>query len=330
LKKIVIFSLFLSGIVSYAQTGANVYPFLNIPVSARQAALGGDAITIRDYDASFAIANPALLNKDSDKQLSVNGAAYLADSKYGTIAYARDFENGHMATVNARYMSYGSIPRTDESGYENGTFSASDVAIGAGYAYQFEEDWTIGGGLNFITSKIDNYTSSAIAGTAGITYHNKKSKEVASLVLRNFGYQFKSFNGTRENLPFRIDLGYTRTLKAIPLAITITAHDLQEFDISSPYNVDGQEVNVGRKIADHFSVGAELFPEKNFNIRLGYNVKRGNEMAVADQRNFSGLSGGFGIKLARFRLDYAHIRYHNASNVNQIGISVDLSSHAGY
>ena len=101
MKKIIIFSLFLSGIVSYAQTGTNVYPFLNVPVSARQAALGGDAISIRDYDVSFAIANPALLNKDSDKQLSVNATAYLADSKYGTIAYAKDFENGHMATINA-------------------------------------------------------------------------------------------------------------------------------------------------------------------------------------------------------------------------------------
>ncbi|WP_419867800.1 type IX secretion system protein PorQ [Chryseobacterium sp. CT-SW4] len=327
MKKVIIFSLFLAGIVSYAQTGTNVYTFLNIPVSARQAALGGDAITLRDYDVSFAIANPALLNPDSDKQLSVNGAAYLADSKFGTIAFAKDLDNGHMVTANARYMSYGSIPRTDESGLENGEFTASDVAIGAGYAYQFEEDWTIGGGLNFITSKIDNYTSSAISGTAGITYHNKKNKEVASLVLRNFGYQLSSFNGVRENLPFRIDLGYTKILKAIPLAITITAHDLQKFDISSEYNVNGDKVNVGRKIADHFSLGAELFPEKGFNIRLGYNVKRGNELAVADQRNFSGLSAGFGIKISKFRLDYAHVRYHNSSNVNQIGISVDLSGH---
>lgn len=327
MKKIVIFSLFLSGIVSYAQTGTNVYPFLNIPVSARQAALGGDAISIRDYDVSFAIANPSLLNKDSDKQLSVNGAAYLADSKYGTVAFAKDLDNGHMVTLNARYLSYGSIPRTDESGYENGEFKASDVAVGAGYAYQFEEDWTIGGGLNFITSKIDNYTSSAIAGNLGVTYYNKKNKEVLSLVLRNFGFQLKSFNGVKENLPFRVDLGYTRILKVIPLAITITAHDLQKLDISSEYNINGQEVNLGRKIADHFSIGAELFPEKGFNIRLGYNVKRGNELAVADQRNFSGLSAGFGIKLSKFRIDYAHVRYHNSSNVNQIGVSMDLSGH---
>lgn len=329
MKKVLIFSLILSGIVSFAQNGTNVYSFLNIPVSARQAALGGDAITIRDYDVSFAIANPSLLNPDSDKQLSVNATAYLADSKYGTIGFAKELENGHMVTVNARYMSYGNIPRTDESGFEMGEFSASDVAVGAGYAYRFEEDWTIGGGLNFITSKIDTYSSSAISGNAGITYHNKQNKEVASLVFRNFGYQFKSFNGERENLPFRIDLGYTKILKAFPLAITITAHDLQKFDISSEYNLNDQEVNIGRKIADHFSIGAELFPEKNFNVRLGYNAKRGNELAVVDQRNFSGLSAGFGLKISKFKIDYAHVRYHNSSNVNQLGLSIDLSSHRG-
>jgi hypothetical protein len=91
-------------------------------------------------------------------------------------------------------------------------------------------------------------------------------------------------------------LGYTRILKVIPLAVTITAHDLQEFNISSQYNVNGQEVNTGRKIADHFSIGAELFPEKGFNIRLGYNVKEGNELAVADQRNFQDFLQDSGLK----------------------------------
>ena len=329
MKKALYISLFLSGFFSFAQNGTSVYPFLNIPVSARQAALGGDAISIRDSDVAFTIANPSLLNKDSDGQLSLNAAMYLADSKYGTIAYAKDLDNGHMVTINGRYMNYGNIPRTDDSGFEMGEFTASDVSVGGGYAYQFEENWTIGGGLNFITSKIDTYTSSAISGTAGVTYHHKKNKEALSVVFRNFGYQFKSFNGTREYLPFRIDLGYTRILKNFPLAVTVTAHDLQKLDISSDLNVNGQEINFGRKIADHFSIGAELFPERSFNVRLGYNVKRGNELAVIDQRNFSGLSAGFGIKLSRFKLDYAHVRYHNSSNVNQIGISVDLTSRRG-
>jgi hypothetical protein len=66
----------------------------------------------------------------------------------------------------------------------------------------------------------------AVVGNAGVTYHNKQSNETIALVFRNFGYQFKSYNGIRENVAFRVDLGYTRVLDEFPLAFTITAHDL--------------------------------------------------------------------------------------------------------
>ena len=36
-----------------------VYPFLNVPFLARQAVLGGDAVSVRDYDVNFAAINPA-------------------------------------------------------------------------------------------------------------------------------------------------------------------------------------------------------------------------------------------------------------------------------
>lgn len=307
-----------------AQDGSTIYPFLNIPVSARQAALGGDAISVRDYDLAFTTVNPSLLNLDMEERISVNYAAYLADSNYGTISYARDLGYGHLLSVNARYMDYGKMPRTDESSEILGEFGASDAAFGVGYAYQFEDEWTVGGAVNLVTSKIDNYTSMAVAGTGAITYHRKKRKETVSLVARNFGYQFKTYNGTRERLPLRIDLGYSKILEEFPIAVTVTAHDLQKFDISQEYNINGQETTFFGKVFDHFSFGAELFPEENFNIRLGYNVKRGGELAVLDQRSFSGLSAGFGVKISSFRFDYAHVRYHNASNVNMIGLSMDL------
>ena len=324
-------SLFLGAtIFSHAQTGENVYTFLNIPISARQAALGGDAVSIRDYDVSMAIINPSLMNLDMDQRISVNYASYLADSKIGTLSYAKDIGRGHLIGLNARYMDYGSIPRTDEAGTINGDFSPSDASIGLSYAYQFEEDWTIGATTNFISSKIDHYTSMAISGTVGITYHVNEHKETFTLVARNFGYQFKTYNGQREMLPFRIDFGYTKILNEFPLALTITAHDLQKFNISQDYNNNGQEISKLRKIADHFSIGAELFPEQSFNLRLGYNVKRGNELAVLDQRSFSGLSAGFGVKISSFRFDYAHVRYHNSSNMNLFGLTLDLIEVGGY
>ena len=312
-----------------AQEGTNVYPFLNIPASARQAALGGDAVSIRDFDVSFAAVNPGLMNLEQDQMMSINYSSYLADSKYGTISYVKDLEEGHLIGFNARYMDYGKIPRTDESAQISGDFGAMDASVGLSYAYQFDEDFTIAASTNFVTSKIDSYTSMAVVANAGVTYHNAESRETLALVFRNFGYQFKSFNGTRENVAFRVDLGYTKILDEFPLAFTITAHDLQKLNISQDFDNNGQPINWSRKVADHFSVGAELFPEQAFNIRLGYNVRRGNELAVLDQRSFAGLSAGFGIKISSFRFDYAHVRYHNASNVNMFGITLDLIEVSG-
>lgn len=325
LKKLFILPILSFSITVMAQTGTTVYNFLNTPVSARQAALGGNAISITDYDPAFAASNPSLMNKEMDRKIALNAAMYLADSKYGTISFVRDLENGHLVNIHARYMDYGNMTRTDESGFEMGSFSAADVAIGAGYAYQFEDEWTVGGNLNFITSKIDTYSSMAVSANAGITYHIDKRGESASLVFRNFGYQFKPFNGEREKMPFSVDLGYTRRLEKFPLAFTITAHDLQMFDISSQFNNNGQEVGFFRKVLDHVSLGAELFPERNFNLRLGYNVKRGNELAVLDQRSFSGISAGVGMRFGAFRVDYTHARYHSAANLNQIGIIYDFT-----
>lgn len=322
-KNIVVFVSLFSCILS-AQVGTNVYPFLNIPASARQAALGGDAVSVRDYDVAFAAINPGLMNLDQDKMISFNYSNYLAGSQYGTLSYVKDLEEGHLIGFNARYMDYGKMPRTDESAQISGEFGAMDASVGMAYAYQFDDDFTIAGGANFITSKIDNYTSMAVTGTAGVTYHNKRSNETVALVFRNFGYQFKPFNGVRENVAFRVDLGYTRILDEFPLAFTITAHDLQKLNISQDFDSNGQEISSIRKMADHLSFGVELFPQQSFNLRFGYNVKRGNELAVLDQRSFTGLSAGFGIKISSFRFDYAHVRYHNSTNVNMLGITLDL------
>ena len=317
-----LFFIMISNVV-FSQTGTTVYQFLNIPISPRQAVLG-DAVSVRDYDVNFTAANPALMNLEMDKMLSVNYASYLADTKIGSINYVRDMEEGHLVSFNARYMDYGSMPRTDESSNINGDFSAMDASVGLGYAYQFEDNWTIGMNVNFVTSKIDTYSSSAITGNAGVTYYFDKTNETLALVFRNFGYQISPYNGVREKLPFRVDLGYTKILSEFPVAFTLTAHDLQEFNISAETDINGQPTKFGRKALDHLSLGAELFPGQAFNLRVGYNVKRGGELAVLDQRNFTGLSAGLSIKISSFRFDYSHMRYHNASNVNMIGLTMDL------
>src|SRR5690606_33304378 len=104
----------------------------------------------------------------------------------------------------------------------------------------------------------------------------------------------------------------------------IAFHDLQKFEIPKPHNAIGQEPGTLRKIIDHVSVGGELFPGRGFNVRLGYNFKRGNELRLEDARTFAGLTYGFGIRIHAFRFEFAHANYYKGSNSNHFGLTINL------
>jgi hypothetical protein len=72
-------------------------------------------------------------------------------------------------------------------------------------------------------------------------------------------------------------------------------------------------------------VGAEFFPDKAFNARLGYNFRRGEELSLTETRTFAGFSAGFGLKMGRFKFDYAYTKYHPVSNSNTISLLIDLT-----
>jgi hypothetical protein len=70
--------------------------------------------------------------------------------------------------------------------------------------------------------------------------------------------------------------------------------------------------------------GIELFPQKSFNIRLGYNFRRGEELLVLNQRNFSGVSLGFGLRINKLKFNYSYSRYTLAANTSLFGLTINL------
>jgi hypothetical protein len=89
-------------------------------------------------------------------------------------------------------------------------------------------------------------------------------------------------------------------------------------------NVTLNEPNVFTNASRHLVLGAELFPEKGFNLRLGYNVQRAHELRLTSIRTFSGLSLGFGLKLKRFKLNYAFSKYHPVADSHSFGLMIAL------
>src|ERR1035438_299467 len=70
--------------------GSGTYEFLNLPNSARVAAMGGVNIAVRDSDVNSAFQNPSLLDSTMANQFSVSYVSYFAGIYWGYVAYAMD------------------------------------------------------------------------------------------------------------------------------------------------------------------------------------------------------------------------------------------------
>lgn len=329
--------LFLMSFVTYSQVGGeSIYNFLNVPTSARQAALGGKVLTITD-DVNQPFWNPSTINVDMDNQAGVNYLNYLTDINYASVSFAHMI-NRNFGTIQGGviYANYGEFIEADETGEEIGTFKAYDMALSVGYAYEFmHSNFSVGANVKLINSVIHDYSSFGIAADLGIIYRNEDLPYVFTLVARNVGYQITTFDGTQEDVPLEIALGASYRVENVPVRLYVTVDNLQQWSVAKPNptnsvtDIDGtvidEEISFFDNTMRHFVLGVELFPESGFNLRLGYNFRRAKELQLDDIRTFAGFSAGFGLKMGRFKLNYAYTKYHPAENTSTFSLLIDLA-----
>ena len=324
-------------LLAIAQVGGEAtYQFLNLVSSPRQAALGGKVFTNVDYDVTQGLFNPATINVEMDNQLALNYTSYLGGISYGTAAYAYTIDR-RTQTFHAgiTYVNYGQFDGFDEDGNSTGTFSGNETALSIGYALQVGySDFYFGGNLKLITSKLEQYTSFGAAVDLGLVYINDDLDFNAALVVRNLGSQITTYADLNEPLPFELAFGMSQRLENVPIRWHVTFENLQQWPIARPNparvtndlggNQTSEKIGFLGQVIRHTILGAELFPEGGFNIRLGYNFRRAEELRIVDQRNFSGLSAGFSIKMNKMRFSYTHAKYTSAANSSFFGLQIDL------
>ncbi|MBT8253128.1 MAG: type IX secretion system protein PorQ [Flavobacteriaceae bacterium] len=327
----------LSATALFAQLGGEAtYQFLNLVSSPRQAALGGKVLTNVDYDVTQGLYNPATINVEMNNQLALNYSSYLGGISYGTAAYAYTWDRrAQTFHIGMTYINYGNFDGYDEDGNSTGSFTGNEAALSFGYARQIGyTDFYLGGNLKVITSQLEQYNSIGVAIDAGLIYINTDIDFNAALVVRNAGTQITTYAGQNEPLPFEIDFGMSQTLEHVPIRWHVTLENLQEWPIgrANPArdqsdlegNITSEKVGFFSNVIRRTIIGAELFPDKGFNLRIGYNFRRAEELRILEQRNFSGLSFGIGIKLNKMRFSYTHARYSSAANSSFFGLQIDL------
>lgn len=300
------------------------------------AALGGKVVTNYDYDPVQAIWNPASINPEMDNQLSLNYTNYIGDINYGTAAYAYSWDRRtQVIHAGVTYMNYGTFDGYDESGIPTNSFGGSEVAISVGHARNIPfTDFHIGVNAKIISSKLEQYSSLGGALDVGVMYYKEDWDLNITAVGRNIGTQFTPYHEEYEPLPFELLLGISQTLENIPVRWHFTLENMQKWKVafSNPAreetdlegNVKKENINFVNNALRHMILGVELFPESGFNVRLGYNFRRGEELRIEEKRAFAGLSGGFSIKLNKFRLSYSYAKYSTAANASFFGLNLDL------
>ncbi|HBK82639.1 MAG TPA: penicillin-binding protein [Flavobacterium sp.] len=337
LKKGVVIIIILQSSFCFTQIGGKyVYQFLNLAQSPRQAALGGKTVTVVDYDVNQAFYNPATINSKMDNHLATSYGSYYGEVSYGTAAYAYTYDR-HLETfhVGVSYINYGKFERRDEIGNIEGEFTGSEVAVSFGYAKNIPySDFYVGANAKLISSSLESYSSFGAAVDLGILYIDEPNDINYGLAIRNLGIQIKPYSDTNEKLPLAIDFGISQLMENVPIRWHFTMENLQQWNIAfsnpnrSQTSLDGsvqkEKVSFFNNALRHMIIGAELFPEKGFNIRLGYNYRRAEELRILQQRNFSGLSVGIGIKFGTFKFDYSYSRYTAAANTSLFGLTINF------
>ncbi|OUV75311.1 MAG: hypothetical protein CBC83_02725 [Flavobacteriales bacterium TMED123] len=340
MKRLFIFSLlFVIANISFAQIGGeNTFAILDFNPSVRTNAMGGELISIIDNDVDITATNPALLNSKMYKKISFSFIDYFNDINAVAVNYATESEKLGMLFFGVKALNYGQFLLTDETGVELGKFSANEQVLTIGISKQLNEEFIIGVNLNFINSKLEQYSSFGLSSNIGLSYYNDERKICISVLAKDFGGQLSSYTDEKENLPFQLQMGVSKQLAHLPFRFSIVAHHLNKFDISNNYleptvtdPISGEEIanedSFGKKMLRHLVLGGELNPgRKNLFIRGGFNFQRRQDMQLITSPLLVGFSWGLGFKISKFQLNYSRATYHLAGASNNFSFSTNLSS----
>lgn len=328
----------LVNISAQAQTGGNnTYEFLNLPTSARIAALGGNVISVKDNDLNLAFQNPSLLNPAMSKQLALNYVPYFADIKYGYVAYSQDYKNIGTFSAGIHYVDYGDFIKADNTGAITGSFGAKEYSFNLAYSRPVYNQFTAGATLKTIYSKLEEFTSLGLAADLGITYYSENNNFGIAAVIKNIGAQISTYTpGNHEPIPFEVQLGLSYRLSKAPLRFTLIGQHLEKpnltyTDPSKENETDPisgevieQKISLFEKIGRHAILGTEILITQNFNLRIGYNYMRRKDLGLETRMSISGFSGGFGFRISKFHFSYGRAAYHLAGASNHFSITTNI------
>jgi hypothetical protein len=295
-------SILKSDIAVYASSGEEGASFLDIPVGAGPAAMGG-AYTSLANDAYAATYNPGGLGFLESTQFSGQHLSYLESIHYEYLSFAVPLKGANCASGSdcpgsaiggsVQYLGSGDIQGMDQTGAPTGEFSSYYAAYNLSYGRSLSEKLSLGLTGKMINAKLDDVSANAFAADLGAMYKVQGNLMLAAS-LTNVGSKLK-FLSEGDSLPMAFHVGGS-------------------WRPSAQWMVTSEVVYPKTGLAS-FHIGGEWRPLEMLALRTGYRTDTVKELSA-----LAGYSLGLGLNVWGQELGYAWLPYGDLGNTHYISL----------
>lgn len=284
-------------------TGGTGAPFLMLAVGARESAMAG-AVVAAELDANALFWNPAGLVGIQYPQVTFNHSEHLLETRYDAVAAARKFENiGSVGAGVLGFFTGGLEKRTGPSDEPQASFGGYNLCFNLGYGRKMSSALSSGLNAKIVYEKMEEYTSTAFAFDAGISYLTNIKRLKVAAALQNIGTMTR-FRHEPFSLPasFKVGVSYVAKEDVLMVASEI----LKPFQDAAEYRLGG-ELKIG----------------ESAHVRAGYRTGFTHLGGVA------GFVAGAGFGLNQMTIDYAVDPYGPLGISHKISVSYSFGKSEG-
>jgi len=198
----------------FSKVGTTGFVFLQIPVTARYAALGETGITLPDLQSEGIFVNPALIALTERKILvNLSYADWYVETSHQAIGISYNLGTLGTIGVNGLYFNFGDIQKTrnpfpTETGsyIDLGSYSAAGMAFGLSFARLLTDQFSLGTTVKYVREEIDQYHADNIIVDIGFLFYTGFQSLRVGAFLQNFGLDAK-YVEQKFKMPQQMKLG---------------------------------------------------------------------------------------------------------------------------
>lgn len=279
----------------HENAGTRAMTFLKIGVGAKAIGMGESQVAATD-DLYAAFWNPAGLVNLERPQLALMHNEWFAEINQEFVGIALPIGKSNTVGISANYLSFGDIQGRDQDGNLTEIFRPYDLAMILSYAHAFGD--TLGFGVNakYMREQISDENGTGIAFDFGGLYAFSKLPLSIGINAQNVGPRVKYVEDAFQ-LPFVLRVGTAYRFFNDNAILTM--------DFIRPTDNDNAiGAGIGYTIANILQ------------IRTGYKYQFGGN----DLGAISGLTGGFGLSILRFQIDYALVSFGDLGLTHRLSL----------